>query len=301
MKLKRNNILKKYNWLTEKNRLFVTSCNYDGIICASFLKHYLNWNLAGFYDYNSIWLSDEAIKNKNDVIWVDLNILSQLGKSIGGHIVAIDRDLPKGFITSCNPNILLNLTHNDFNKKFPFSTLLFLVWLHNIKITDNYLAKLFILHSDNTWMKIQKYSGNIEDWKNILSDYNWDILNNIDSLEFEKKIDQYLYPTLIDIGAASKFSKLKSNYLSIRSRESSINPDWDADVILKLFHLFGKSIGWTPPQLPVITRRVDGFKKKINLDKVIDMGISNFIFKYNVFSYAITSFKIISYTVFKKI
>ena len=301
MKLKRNNILKKYNWLTEKNRLFVTSCNYDGIICASFLKHYLNWNLAGFYDYNSIWLSDEAIKNKNDVIWVDLNILSQLGKSIGGHIVAIDRDLPKGFITSCNPNILLNLTHNDFNKKFPFSTLLFLVWLHNIKITDNYLAKLFILHSDNTWMKIQKYSGNIEDWKNILSDYNWDILNNIDSLEFEKKIDQYLYPTLIDIGAASKFSKLKSNYLSIRSRESSINPDWDADVILKLFHLFGKSIGWTPPQLPVITRRVDGFKKKINLDKVIDMGISNFIFKYNVFSYAITSPKIISYTVFKKI
>ena len=301
MKLKRNNILKKYNWLTEKNRLFVTSCNYDGIICASFLKHYLNWNLAGFYDYNSIWLSDEAIKNKNDVIWVDLNILSQLGKSIGGHIVAINRDLPKGFITSCNPNILLNLTHNDFNKKFPFSTLLFLVWLHNIKITDNYLAKLFILHSDNTWMKIQKYSGNIEDWKNILSDYNWDILNNIDSLEFEKKIDQYLYPTLIDIGAASKFSKLKSNYLSIRSRESSINPDWDADVILKLFHLFGKSIGWTPPQLPVITRRVDGFKKKINLDKVIDMGISNFIFKYNVFSYAITSPKIISYTVFKKI
>tara|TARA_B110000116_G_C16766911_1_gene551315 strand:- start:687 stop:1592 length:906 start_codon:yes stop_codon:yes gene_type:complete len=301
MKLKRNNILKKYNWLTEKNRLFVTSCNYDGIICASFLKHYLNWNLAGFYDYNSIWLSDEAIKNKNDVIWVDLNILSQLGKSIGGHIVAINRDLPKGFITSCNPNILLNLTHNDFNKKFPFSTLLFLVWLHNIKITDNYLAKLFILHSDNTWMKIQKYSGNIEDWKNILSDYNWDILNNIDSLEFEKKIDQYLYPTLIDIGAASKFSKLKSNYLSIRSRESSINPDWDADVILKLFHLFGKSIGWTPPQLPVITRRVDGFKKKINLDEVIDMGISNFIFKYNVFSYAITSPKIISYTVFKKI
>ena len=63
MKLNRDNIFKKYNWLREKKRPFIISCDYDGIICASFLNHYLNWDLVGFYDYNSIWLSEEAKKN----------------------------------------------------------------------------------------------------------------------------------------------------------------------------------------------------------------------------------------------
>ena len=300
MKLKRNNIVKKYKWLSEKNRQFIISCDYDGIICASFLKHYLNWELVGYYDYNSIWLSDSAIYNKNDIIWVDLNILPQNGKSIGGHIASINKDLPKGFLSSCNPNILMNITNEDFKNKFPFSTLIFLMWLHNVKITSSDLGKLFILHSDNTWMKIQKYSDNINHWKNILTDYNWKFLKNIDCIEFENKIDQYLYPKLITIGAASNFSKLKSNHLNIRSRESNINPDWDSDVILKLFSIFGQTLGWTLPQLPIITKRVDGIKRKIELSKVIDMGINQFISKYKVFSYAITSSKTISYTIFKK-
>ena len=300
MKLKRNNIVKKYKWLSEKNRQFIISCDYDGIICASFLKHYLNWELVGYYDYNSIWLSDSAIYNKNDIIWVDLNILPQNGKSIGGHIASINKDLPKGFLSSCNPNIIMNVTNEDFKNKFPFSTLIFLMWLHNVKITSSDLGKLFILHSDNTWMKIQKYSDNINHWKNILTDYNWNFLKNIDCMEFENKIDQYLYPKLITIGAASNFSKLKSNHLNIRSRESNINPDWDADVILKLFSIFGQNLGWTLPQLPIITKRVDGIKRKIELSKVIGMGINQFISKYKVFSYAITSSKTISYTVFKK-
>lgn len=301
MKLNRKDIFKQYNWLKEKNRPFIISCDYDGIICASFLKHYLNWELVGYYDYNSIWLSNKAKKNKHKIIWVDLNILPESGKSIGGHIVSVNQNLPKGFLTSCNPNILLNLTHHDFKRKFPFSTLLLLLWLHNIKIANNDLAQLFVLHSDNTWMKNQKYLNNIKNWKEILSDYNWEFLNNINSLEFEQKIDQYLYPTLINIGAASKFSKLKSNFLKIRSRESDINPDWDYDVILKLFSIFAKSIGWTPPKLPIINQRIDGNKKKIDLDKVLNLGIDVFIEKYQVFSYAITSPKTISYTIFKKL
>tara|TARA_Y100000590_G_C15627032_1_gene979754 strand:- start:484 stop:1389 length:906 start_codon:yes stop_codon:yes gene_type:complete len=301
MKLNRKDIFKQYNWLKEKNRPFIISCDYDGIICASFLKHYLNWELVGYYDYNSIWLSDKAKQDKHKIIWVDLNILPESGKSIGGQIVSVDQNLPKGFLTSCNPNILLNLKYNDFKRKFPFSTLLFLLWLHNIKIANNDLAQLFILHSDNTWMKIQKYSKNINSWKEILSSYDWRILDNVNSLDFEQKIDQYLYPTLINIGAASKFSKLKSNFLKIRSRESEINPDWDCDVILKLFSFIAKSIGWTPPTLPLITQRIDGSKKKIDLDKVINIGINAFTKKYKVFSYAITSPKTISYTIFKKL
>ena len=302
MKLNRNNILNNYKWLSKKNCSFIISSDYDGLICASFLHHYFNWQLTGYYDYNSIWLSDAAIKNKNNLIWVDLNILPIMGKSLGGHIVSIDKKIPNGFKTSCNPNILLNLTHENFSNKFPFSTLIFLLWIFNIQIKNNNMARLLALHSDNSWMKIQKYSKNINSWIKILEDYNWEFLfKNVNTLGFEKKVDQFLYPKLINIGATTKFSKLKSNYLNIQSRECKINPDWDSDIILKLFNLFSENLGWTSPNIPLITKKIMGTQFKSDLQKLKKIGVNNFIEKKKVFSYAITSPNKFSYTIFKKI
>ena len=301
MKLNRENIFKKHKWLKEQNRPFIISSDYDGFICASFLSHYFNWNLVGYYDYNSIWLSDYAIKNKQDIIWVDLNILPKTGKSIGGHIVSINNELPKGFSSSCNPNVLGELTNNDFKNKFPFSTLIFLFWLHDISIKNNDIEKLLILHSDNTWMKIQKYSQNIEKWTKILNNYSWgSLLKNINTIEFEKKIDMYLYPKLIDLKIDTKFSKLTSNHLNIKSREIHINPAWDTDVMLKLFNLFAVHIGWTPPELPKIIKRINGKKNRIEINKISKIGLNNFLSKEKVFSYAIISPFELSYTIFNQ-
>ena len=299
MKLHRDNIFKKYKWLREKNRPFIISSDYDGLICASFLNHYLDWDLVGYYDYNSIWLSEQAVLNKEKIIWVDLNILPQSGKSIGSHIVYENNEKPKGLNSSCNPNLLAGIDANNFQNKFPFSTILFLFWLHDIKIKNTDLSNLFLLHSDNTWMKIQKYSNNIFYWTNLLSDYNWDIFfKNVDSIEFEKKVDQFLYPKLINLGVASKFSKLKSNYLKILSRESDINPDWDTDVILKLFNMFADIFGWTIPELPIINNKINGVKTKINSNIIRKEGLNNFIIKNKIFSYAFTTENEFSYTVF---
>ena len=155
------------------------------------------------------------------------------------------------------------------------------------------------MHSDNSWMKIQKYSENVSYWKNLLSDYNWDkLFYNIDTLHYESKIDQFLYPRLIQIAAASKFSKLTSKYLNINSREYTFNPDWDSDVILRLFDMFASHLGLTPPKLPRISKRVDGKRFKTNLEEVEKIGLKTFIKKKNIFSYAITKPKEINYTVF---
>ena len=129
MEILRKNIVSDYPRLKEKNKHFIISADYDGLICASFLNHYLNWNLVGYYNMQNLWLSNDAIKNKSDLIWVDLNILPIKGRTIGGHIVSIDGIVPKGFETSCNPNLLLNIDSNHFKKKFPFSTILFLMWI----------------------------------------------------------------------------------------------------------------------------------------------------------------------------
>jgi len=300
MQIQRKNILKRYKWLNEKKRSFIISADYDGAICASFLRHHLKWDLVGYYNFNSIWLSKKALDNKKELIWVDLNILPLSGRSIGGQIVSLKDETPNGFKTSCNANILASITNENFNQKFPFSTLLFLMWIHNIDLKMSDIGKLLILNSDNTWMKIQKYKENVSWWKTLLSDYNWDkLFQNVDSETYESQIDQHLYPKLKYIDAISGYSKLTSKYLKIKSRESIFNPDWDTDIILKLFDLFASHLNWTPPDLPNIIKRIEGKRYKYPISHVNAVGLNTFMKKNKVFSYAITNPSNLNYTNFK--
>ena len=102
----RKNIFKKFDWLKNKERPFIISADYDGLISSVFLSHFLKWNLVGYYNMEKIWISKGGINNKNELIWVDLNILPIQGRAIGGHIVSIEEQTPRGFETSCNPNLL---------------------------------------------------------------------------------------------------------------------------------------------------------------------------------------------------
>ena len=302
MILNRKNIFKQFNWLKNKKIKFIISADYDGLVCASFLSHHLKWQLEGYYNMETIWVSKSAIENKNNLVWVDLNILSKLGKAIGGHITLLNSDIPKGLETSCNPNVIKKLTNTDFNKKFPFSTLIFLLWLFNYKVPKNDIAKFLILHSDSTWMKCQNYNKNVKNWIGSLPDYQWDnLFRNIDTIDFEKSIDTNFYPLLISIGAYSGFSKLKSKHLNIQSREFKFNPDWDDDIILNLFDLFAKYLSWKPPELPNIISKIKGKKFNANLLDIEKTGLQNFIIQNKIFSYAFTSPKTLKYTNFKTI
>ena len=301
MILNRKDIIKKYPWINQKNKKFIISADYNGLICASFLSHIMNWKLVGYYDLQSLWISKEDVVNYEEIVWVDLNILPKIGKAIGGHIVSIDKETPRGFETSCNPNLLAGLTSTNFKNKFPFSTLIFLLWLHNYQIKKTLLARLLVLHSDDTWLKCQEYNDNVESWTKILSDFNWKwLLQKIDKLTFEERVDQILYPTLQSMGALSSFGKLNSKRLNIASKQLQFNPDWDENIILNLLNLFGNELGWTPPELPNINHSIIGERVKISIEKVQRYGFSKFLLNNNVFSYAIPSPNIFNYTTFKQ-
>ena len=302
MNINRNTIFKNFSWLKDKNKFFIISADYDGLICASFLHHYLGWTLVGYYNMENIWISQKGLDNKKELIWVDLNIVPELGKSVGGQIANLDNNLPKGLNSSCNLNIINNVTYKNFKNKFPFSTLIFLLWLYNVKVKSSLMSKLFILHSDSSWVKIQRYNKNVNDWINLLSDYNWEnLLYNIDSIDYEKAIDQKLYPYLMNIGASTGFSKLTSKHLNIQTRECRFNPDWDEDLILNLFELFSQFLDWDCPTIPTICSRINGEKNIIKLDVVLKQGLNGFILKNKVFSYAITSPSNLKYTIFNNL
>jgi len=295
----RNEIINEYPWINKTKQRFIVSSDYDGLICASLLNHYKKWDLVGYYDLESIWISDEAKQYKNDIIWVDLNILPQQGKAIGGHIVSIENEAPDGFNTSCNPNLLAGLNSSMFRDKFPLSTLFFLLWIYKIDIPKKILPKMLVLHSDSSWLKFQNYTNNFMNWTDALSDYNWKwFFRNVLSETFEKRIDELLYTELKSIYAISGFSKLKSKNIKLRSRELKVNPDWDEDVICNLFHIFATNLKWTPPKLPKIIKRIDGQKNRVALRDVKKIGLSKFLKKEKVFSYTITSPQTLVYTSF---
>ena len=153
----RNKLITRFPWLMEKDLSMMVSADYDGLICAAFLHHHLNWKLEGYYDLKNIWVSKKGLSKKKNLIWVDLNILPRQGRAIGGHIISFSGDIPDGFKSSCNPNILAGITVADFKHKFPFSTLIYLLWIHNVEIKNDFLAQLLVLHSDATWLKYQHY------------------------------------------------------------------------------------------------------------------------------------------------
>ena len=287
VEFKRKDILSAYPWLEEKNLPFMISADYDGLICASFLHHHLGWDLAGYYDLSCLWVSNNAIENHKDLIWVDLNILPRQGRAIGGHIISPNGEIPKGFKTSCNPNITAGLTADNFKEKFPF------------QIEKNLLARMLVLHSDAAWLKCQEYPDNIKAWQKQLTNFNWHwLLQKITSHNYEKRVDEILYPELLKIGAVSGTSKLTSKLLKIKSRQFQFNPDWDDDIIINLFNLFGNALKWTPPKLPYICKRIDGHREKVRLSKVKDIGLNAFLKKNQVFSYAIPSPRVFNYTTF---
>ena len=299
MVFKQNEMFSQFPWLRKKNLFMIISADYDGLICASLLHHHLNWQLEGYYDLNTIWITEKGIQEKQNLIWVDLNILPKQGKAIGGHIVSISGDIPPGFQSSCNPNILAEITAGEFQRKFPFSTLIYLLWLHNIEIKNDLLARLLALHSDATWLKYQQYPENSKYWEKLLPDYNWKgLFNGVNTKGFERRIDEDLYPLFQSMQAVSGKSKLRSKHLNICSKQFQFNPDWDEDVILTLINLFGDTLGWTPPPIPSTLKSINGNRKKVPLALIKEIGISQFLKDNRVFSYAIPSPRIFNFTSF---
>ena len=75
-------------------------------------------------------------------------------------------------------------------------------------------------------------------WIDKLENYNWDkLFNKVDSKTFERKINQKYYPLFESYFFSNQSGKIKSKYFNILSRQLSINPDWDEDVILNLFKI----------------------------------------------------------------
>ena len=84
MMLNRKDIFKNYPWIAKRNNKFIISADYNGLLCASFLSHILDWELVGYYDLESLWISEDF----QWIWWISCTRICTLGQIL--HVLGLE-------------------------------------------------------------------------------------------------------------------------------------------------------------------------------------------------------------------
>ena len=295
--LSRKEIFQRFPWQLERNRPMVISTDIDGLLSAAFLHHHLGWQVAGYYDSSTLWLSALTDKQRGRLVWVDLDICRPGCPTLGHHILTLTGDPPPALSCVCNPNLLAGIGADAFANKYPFSTVLLLLWLHEVSLRRDLMARLLVLHADSSWINYQHYGDNCRSWRERLPGYDWRwLFNQVDSERFEARMQDQLYARLERLGACDSQGQASSRHLGLKGGQLRFNPDWDEDVILSVYSLAGTYLKWSPPQAPVIAHRIEGHRTTAALHSTALKNFPDDLIGSGVFSYAITSRNAINFT-----
>lgn len=162
-------LLKKQEWLCQRNLPMVVSPDFDGLLCALLMSSQLGWRLMGFYDGKTLALSQPA-KHISEFVFLDMEIFRPTVRSIGNHMLQwSSRDSLPNFQKAINPNLLRGTTFCEFKRKYPFGTSHFLLALLaniclNFQLPASRAVKAVLLYPDGTHQVLLNYRGNVIDW-----------------------------------------------------------------------------------------------------------------------------------------
>jgi hypothetical protein len=134
---------KEYSWLPERKRRFVSTPDADGFLCGLVLSHALSWELVGFTTPEDLWLACDALPkgagalkpehalSAADIRFVGVNINRGYIRSIGHHVLQWSKGTNNSLLgngyNALNPNILRGITWLDFDGRYPYGTVHFLL------------------------------------------------------------------------------------------------------------------------------------------------------------------------------
>ena len=287
--LDRGAITSSFPWLLDRDLPMIISTDEDGLLSAAFLHHHLGWRIAGYYDCSTLWLSRLGQGQVKKLVWVDLDIVRHKHRAIGHHILTQGEEANKGLQHVCNPNLLASIGLRQFAHKYPFSTILFLLWIHNIALKKDLMARLMTLHADSTWLNVQRYPENCREWQQRLPDYDWRwLFQQVDSELFEKRIKEKLLPQVQQLGQYAEIGQIRSRHLDIPGGQMKFNPDWDVDAVHGYFRLIGTHLKWSPPPIPEITNVIEGKRSEMKITVSNGANLPAQLQIQGLFSYAFT-------------
>ncbi len=307
--LDRLTILQKFPFITDRNLPMIISNDLDGFCSAVLMHHLKNWQIVGFYDSESVWIANDEENGSslpapcsllNNLVWLDLDIADSRCRSIGHHILTQNSsDVPVGFANSLNPNLELGIARQDFTKKYPFSTFVFLLWLFQFEKPISETAKSLFLHADSVWINAQLYRENVNRW------LDWmpfpmleNALKKADSPGFERTMQTHLFSKFDGIKWIRKSGQKRSKHLKLETSQLQMNPDWDTAEMRKLVEFIGNSLDWKVPNIPSNLEKITGKRFSTQTETIFRRykNLSNWIDAELIFSYAMPSFRTINYT-----
>lgn len=168
-------LIKKHNWIIQRNYKCILSPDSDGLLCGLFMSHYFNWKIVGFYDGKVLIIKKDISAFDQNCVFLDVEIFRQTVKSIGHHMLKYNKkknyDSFIQFKNTIQPNLLRNYDgKNLFRLKYPLATIHFLLAIASqtkkIEIPDSANAPLFFV--DGTFQVLYLYPENVLNWLNYL-------------------------------------------------------------------------------------------------------------------------------------
>lgn len=130
----------------------VLSDDLDGIVSTSALKYAKGWEVEYFYNFSKLYINSPLYfkENKNATrVWADVAITRQ-EKTFDNHISR--KNLGDKLNPYCiNPNVLTNVTNENYYEKYCGSSALLIWSLYNIPLPKTELGKMLLLAIDSTF------------------------------------------------------------------------------------------------------------------------------------------------------
>jgi len=294
----------RYPWIKRENQKMIAGTDFDAIFSAMFLSEIYNYELIGFYDFKTIWTnSNEDLNDVRNAIWVDLDIYHKDIKSIGHHILKFrSDDKIIGHKQTLNPNLIRGIYHNNFNRKYPYATIHFLLSLFNYSLRDNDLNNLLIWHPNSSLINAQRYRSNAKEWLiNFLKiDSMIKTFDEVITKEFEEKLRDKIYTRIEKTGFTKGKGQTSSMNLKLRGYQCTFkNPMESLININNLISQISDITGWKKMHVPSKYTKIVGEIKKTDYPRIRKTYgcFDNFLEKEDVFSYTIPYRNQIKYTI----
>lgn len=198
-----NTVKEKYlskvpTWYKSRDKFeTVLSDDVDGLVSTSLLKFCKNWNVEYFYDFNTLYASNNLYFRENKSatrVWADVSIVVHDAMTFDNHVNRMNlQDYTNP--NAINPNILDDITNENYFNKYAGSTAL-LIWdLYKVPLPSTEEGKMLLLCIDSTFKGFYNASYR-EANRHFLCDVLdmeelYEVLKRHTSSEFYQMIDKY--------------------------------------------------------------------------------------------------------------
>ena len=250
------------SWVFEKGDF--TTCltdDIDSLVGVTLLKEVKGWEIGHFYDFHNIYSIDK--KDKRKAVGVDMAILE--GRTFDNHVVKLSANSQANPL-SANPNVIENISRDNYTKKYALSTALLIWSLYDIPLPSTDEGKMLLMGIDSSFKGY--YSG----FKKVQTQW-------LEKLGFEELIElQERYDIMDFVHVKRKYNSSEKIVLV----DGKLHTNMKLEDISRLLE-FNIQL---PKETFVLRKSFKRDFKELHPDKSYSNGLIEL--KYNPFSMALT-------------